>query len=106
MAHDLVMTPTLLAETISLSKGETMFLVIILLGIVAVFLVICVLSCVWAYRSGRGSKNALVGWILTGVVQLLLLSVFTSLVILLIGVQAGLYFLGRHNARPPAAPTT
>jgi len=69
-----------LAETIKLSGGEVLVILLVLIGMAVVAAAFLALGCVWAWRAGRGSQAALAGWIVCAVVEgLLLLQVIGSL---------------------------
>jgi hypothetical protein len=53
-----------LAETIKISPGEAALIIAVLLVFFLVVLGLYVGSCVCAYQAGRGSREALVAWIL------------------------------------------
>lgn len=53
-----------LAETVSFTEEEMLVILLVLLGILALHVVAALLGCFWAWRAGRGSQLALVGWLL------------------------------------------
>jgi len=95
-----------LAETIKLSPGEAALIITVLLVIFLVFLGIYVGSCACAYRAGRGSREALVGWIgisATGLVLYAPTAKTDSLgfVALLIAIQFVCFGFGREKGPKP-----
>lgn len=103
----------LLAEAVSIDGGTLVFILVIALAVLALAVGVAVLGCVLAYRAGRGSSNAMVGLIIIGVLEAFSLlsatgnllrgdvNVFSTLALIPIAAQVGLYFLGR--SRRPAA---
>ena len=63
----------MLAETPTFTSGEILLILLVLVGLVAVAVATFALGCVWAWRAGRGSKAALVGWVAVGSLEVLLL---------------------------------
>lgn len=52
-----------LAETVSFTEEEILVIMLVLLGMLAVVVAIAVLGCIWAWRAGRGSQRALIGFV-------------------------------------------
>jgi len=63
----------MLAETVKLSGGEVLIILLVLLGMLAVVLAVVVLGCVWAWKAGRGSETAKVLWIVCASLEALAL---------------------------------
>jgi len=57
----------MLAETVSFTDQQILIILLVLLGFLVVAVASFVLGCFWAWRAGRGSQSALVGWLLIGV---------------------------------------
>lgn len=101
----------MLAETIKLSGGEVLVVLLVLLGILAVVAAVVVLGCVWAWKAGRGSELALALWIVCASLEALaLLGAAPSLIkgnffivgpTGALGLQAALYFGARTSAGGP-----
>lgn len=104
----------ILAETMKLDGGTMFVILVIFLGIAAVICAVFALGCVWAYRAGRGSQLALIGWGIVASSEALIVVVttpgmigrgFNWLVLFPAGAlvgQAGLYLLGRTRPSLPA----
>ena len=98
-----------LAESPTFGGPEILFILLVLLGILAVNAVVVTLGCVWAWRAGKGSRRALVGWIIIGSVETLALvasipdlisgaSRFVVLPLAVIALQVALFLSGRSSA--------
>ncbi len=61
----------MLAETPTFTSGEILLILIVLVGLVAVAVATFALGCLWAWRAGRGSKAALVGWVAVASLEVL-----------------------------------
>ncbi len=101
----------MLAETITFTDEEILVFLVVLLAFAALTLTAVVLGCIWAWLAGRGSQRALVGWVIIGSLEgLVLLSaipglfsgpnLFPLLPLTVLGLQVGLYLGGRNQARP------
>lgn len=101
-----------LAETVTFTEEEMLLILVVLVmtfvvGLVAI--VLTVLACIWAWRAGRGSRPALVGFLIVGSLEaLVLLSTIPALIgdlspavlvpLAVIGLQVALYLGGRSSA--------
>lgn len=63
----------MLAETPTFTSGEMLLILLVLVGVVAVAVTTFALGCFWARRAGRGSKPALVGWLVVASLEVLFL---------------------------------
>lgn len=63
----------MLAETPTFTSGEILLILLVLVGVVAVAVATFALGCLWAWRAGRGSKPALVGWVVVASLEVLFL---------------------------------
>ena len=54
---------TVLAEAVSFTEEQMLVILLVILGILAAHVVAAGLGCLWAWRAGRGSQLALVGWL-------------------------------------------
>lgn len=106
----------MLAEAVGPDADALTVIILIFLGLVALTAVLALLGGVWAYRTGRGSARARVGWICIGSVEVLALLLGTPALVkggvdllllspaVALAVQAALYLLGRATRRPPPPP--
>lgn len=63
----------MLAETVSIDGGALVLILIVLLLTLAVAAAVVIAGFVFAYRAGKGSHNALVGWMVVAGMELLVL---------------------------------
>lgn len=101
-----------LAETPQPSGGLVVVILLILLAILLAHLVTVGLGCFWAWRAGRGSTPALVGFVIVATVEALYLigavasrfrgepSFYLAAAALPLAAQVGLYLVAR--TRPPS----
>lgn len=61
----------MLAESVSLSGSEVLVILLVLLALLVATIATAVLGCLWAFRAGRGSPLALVGWLLVAFVEVI-----------------------------------
>lgn len=106
----------MLAETISFSDEEIMFYLLVLLAMLMTYVVVTALGCVWAWKAGRGSQPALVGWVLVGSMEVVLggpglfgalvergVLVVLALPMVALGVQVALFLHSRGRNRHRSA---
>ena len=102
----------MLAETPQLIDGDVLvFLLVLLVAILLAAAAVVALGCLWAWKAGRGSQPALVGWILVASFESYLLlhgvlillggtgNLFLIAPLGAIGVQGALYAVAREKAR-------
>ena len=101
----------MLAETVSFTEQEMLIILLVLLGFLVLTVAAFVLGCFWAWRAGRGSQAALVGWIVVGPL-VLVPAVLVSLPgvvrgsfsfifpACLLATQGALYFASKSTAEP------
>ena len=102
----------MLAETPQLIDGEVLvFLLVLLVAMLLATVAVFALGCLWAWKAGRGSQPALVGWILVasleafalllGVLSLLdgTVNLFLTAPLGALAVQAALYAVARDKER-------
>lgn len=98
-----------LAETPTFGGPEILVILLVLLGILAASAAFVTLGCVWAWMAGKGSQRALVGWIVLGSLEVLLLAAsipdlvsgasrFVVLPLAAIALQVALFLRGRSRA--------
>ena len=63
----------MLAEAPTFTSGEILLILLVVVGVAAVAVATFALGCVWAWRAGRGSKPALVGWLAVASLEVLFL---------------------------------
>ncbi len=98
----------MLAEAVSIDGGVLLAALVVLLALVALWCGLVFLGCRLARGAGRGSRGALVGWVVVAVVEVLPLVVGDSPLLLLgaavLGVQAWFYVRGKADASAGEVP--
>lgn len=61
----------MLAETVSFTEEEILVILLVLVAILMAAAALVGLGCLWAWKAGRGSQAALVGWSIVGALELL-----------------------------------
>jgi len=114
----LLVTPPapLLAEAVSIDGGTLVLILVIALAVLALAVGVAVLGCVFAYRAGKGSSAAMIGLIIIGVLEAFSLlsatgnllrgdfNLFSTLALIPIAAQIGLYLLGRSRRSATSLP--
>jgi len=101
-----------LAETVSFTDQEILVILLVLLGFLALVVITLVLGCFWAWRAGRGSQMALIGWLIMGplvLVPTMLMSIpgvfngnfFLMFPLAALATQVALYFAARQSSDAP-----
>ena len=99
----------MLAEAPQFSAGDIALILLVLLGMALLVVAAAVLGFVWAVRAGRGSRQALAGWLTVAALEAaLVLSLVPALgqgklaILLPLGLLAGQALVyWRARSRPP-----
>ena len=96
-----------LAETVSFTEEEMLFIMMVLLAILAVAVTLGMLGCLWAWMAGKGSQRALGGWIFVAMLEVPAViaalpgavegSLFAILPLGIVALQVALYLAGRRR---------
>ncbi len=94
----------MLAEAVSINGGTLLLILLFLVAMVVVWCALVVFGCRLAKQAGQGSRQALVGWAVVGVLELAPLVVgFTPLLLVgvaVLGLQAAFYLRAKAESRP------